>query len=117
MHAERRLDLRDRATLVKSWLATLHDGELTLRPRVTGPLPGWGALLRTALAWHVAYALVSYGSALAVSRSGSSNAVAQAVQSAGTAGVVLLTLALWWGGVALSSVAWWLGVLRVRQLS
>ena len=111
------LDLTCRRTLAKSWLATLHGSELSVRPRLTGPLPGWAALLRTALAWHVAYALVSFGGALAVARSGAHNAVAQAVQGAGTGGVLALTVALWWGGVALSSALWWCHVLQVRRVS
>lgn len=109
------LNLNDRRTLAKSWLATLHGPELTFRPRLVGPLPAWRPLLRTALAWHVAYALLSYAGALAVSRSAPSNAVAQAVASGGTAAVLVLTLALWLGGVALSSGLWWVEVRRARQ--
>ena len=66
-----RLDLHHRPTLLKSWLATLHAPELNVRPRVDGPLPGWGQLVRTALAWHVAYALVAYAGALLIARSDS----------------------------------------------
>lgn len=108
------LDLTHRPTLVKSWLATLHGPDLAVRPRLVGPLPAWGALVRTALAWHLAYALVAYGGSLAVSRSGSTNPVATAVRAGGSWGVVALTLALWWGGVALSSVLWWTAVRRAR---
>lgn len=109
-----RLDLHDRRTLAKSWLATLHGTELTFRPRLVGPLPGWGPLLRTALAWHVAYALTAYAGAVAVARSGSGSTIAQAVARGGVLAVVLLTLSLWFGAVALSSALWWLEVRRVR---
>lgn len=108
------LDLHHRPTLLKSWLATLHGPEFRVRPLFVGPLPGWGPLVRTALAWHVVYALVSYAGALAVSRSASTNAVASAIRSGGTAAVVLAAVVLWWGGVALSTVLWWAGVRRVR---
>jgi hypothetical protein len=110
-----RLDLHDRRTLAKSWLATLHGPELTFRPQEQGPLPGFGPLLRTALAWHVAYALTAYAGAVAVARRAADNAVAQAVSGAGTTGVVVLALALWWGGVALSSALWWGEIRRLRQ--
>jgi hypothetical protein len=112
-----RLDLHHRPTLLKSWLATLHGPELTVRPTLVGPLPGWFALLRTAAGWHLAYALMSYAGSLAVSRGEAANPVAVAVQEAGTTGVVVLTLVLWWGGVALSSSLWWAAVRRARQLS
>ena len=108
------IDLRHRPTLLKSWLATLHGPDLTARPRLVGPLPGWSLLLRTALAWHLAYALVAYAGAVAVARSGSTTAVAAAVQSGGTPAVVTLTLTLWWGGVVLSTVLWWTAVRRAR---
>ena len=110
------LDLTDRRVLLKSWLATLHGNELSVRPRVVGPLPSWGPLLRTALAWHLAYALVAYAGAVAVSRHPGGSALAQAVQQGGTAAVVTLTLVLWWGGVALSSLLWWAGVRQARAL-
>lgn len=109
------LDLTDRRTLLKSWLATLHGSELTVRPRLVGPLPSWGPLLRTALAWHVAYALVAYGGALAISRNAGGNALAQAVEQGGVPAVVGLALALWWGGVVLSSLLWWAHVRQARQ--
>ncbi|MCW2544476.1 MAG: hypothetical protein JWM40_2028, partial [Frankiales bacterium] len=72
------LDLADRRTLIKSWLATLHGPELTVSPRLTGPLPSWGSLLRTAASWHVAYALVALAGALAIARGSSQTAVAHA---------------------------------------
>ena len=108
------LDLHHRPTLLKSWLATLHGPELRVRPLFEGPLPAWGPLVRTALAWHVAYALVAYAGALAVSRSDSTNAVASAIRSGGTAGVVLAAVVLWWSGVALSTALWWTGIKRAR---
>lgn len=111
------LDLTDRRTLFKSWLATLHGSELTVRPRLTGPLPALGPLVRTALAWHLAYALVSFAGALAVSRHAGTSGVAQSVQQGGTPAIMGLALALWWGGVALSSLAWWAGVRQARQLN
>ena len=111
------LDLGDRRVLLKSWLATLHGSELTVRPRLTGPLPGWGPLVRTALAWHVAYALVSFAGALAVARHAGMSGVAQSVQQGGTPAVIGLAVVLWWGGVALSSLLWWVGVRHARQLS
>lgn len=111
------LDLTDRRTLLKSWLATLHGSELTVRPRLVGPLPSWGPLLRTAMAWHVAYALVAYAGALAISRHAGPSPIAQAVQQGGTAAVIVLALGVWWGGVALSSVLWWAGVRQARQVS
>jgi hypothetical protein len=112
-----RLDLHHRPTLVKSWLATLHGDTLSVRPQLEGPLPGWFRLIRTALAWHLAYALVAYAGALAVSLGQAANPIAVAVQGAGTAGLVMLTLLLWWGGVALSSSLWWAAVRQARQLS
>ena len=108
------LDLNDRATLLKCWLATLHGPEMRVAPRVDAPLPAWGPLVRTALAWHVAYALVSYAGALAVARSESTNAVAAAIRSGGTVTVVLAAVLLWWSGVGLSTALWWTGVKRVR---
>ena len=74
-----RLDLHHRPTLLKSWLATLHGPELTVRPTLVGPLPGWFALLRTAAGWHLAYALMSYAGSLAVSRGEAANPVAVAI--------------------------------------
>ena len=109
-----RLDLHDRPTLVKSWLATLHGPDVTVRPVLDGPLPGWGPLVRTAVAWHVAYALVAYAGALFVARSSSGNPVAAAVRNGGMPAVLVTTLAVWWGGVALSTGLWWLGVRRAR---
>ncbi len=107
------LDLADRRTLIKSWLATLHGAELTVRPRLTGPLPSWGELVRTAISWHVAYALVALAGALAIARSSSQTAVAHAVQSGGRPAVAAVTLVFWWGGVALTTALWW---IKVRQL-
>lgn len=112
-----RLDLHHRPTLVKSWLATLHGSELSVRPVLVGPLPRWSLLIRMALAWHLAYALVAFAGALAVSRGQASNGVAVSVQEGGTPAVVALALVLWWGGVALSSTLWWANVRRARQLA
>jgi hypothetical protein len=109
------LDLHDRRTLAKSWLATLHGPDITFRPTLVGPLPAWGPLLRTALAWHIAYALTSYAGALVISRVASSNPLARAIASGGTAAVVAVTLVLWMGGVVVSSGLWWVEVRRVRQ--
>jgi hypothetical protein len=108
-------DLHHRPTLVKNWLATLHGPELTVRPRLDEPLPSWGPLLRLALAWHVAYALVAYAGALLLSRSGSTSAVATAVREGGQLAVVVTALLVWWSGVALSTALWWAGVKRARQ--
>ena len=108
------LDLHHRPTLVKSWLATLHGPELRLRPVVDGPLPSWGSLVRTAVAWHVAYALVAYAGALAIARSSAGNSVADLVRAGGTVGVVVAALAVWWSGVGLSTALWWAGVRRAR---
>ena len=108
------LDLYHRPTLVKSWLATLHAAELRVQPSPVGPLPGWGPLLRTAAAWHVAYALFAYAGALVAARSGQS-AVAGLVRGAGTPGVLLTALVVWWAGVALSTAIWWMGIKRVRS--
>ena len=108
------LDLHHRPTLLKSWLATLHGPELRVRPLLRGPLPSWGPLLRTAAAWHVAYALVSYAGALAVARSSSPNAVAAALHRGGTPAVVAAAVAVWWAGVGLSTALWWSGVRRAR---
>jgi hypothetical protein len=109
------LDFHHRPTLLKSWLATLHGPNLTVRPRTVGPLPAWRELLPTAVAWHVAYALLAYAGALVVARSDSSSALAGIVRGGGLAGTLLLALAVWWGGVALSTGLWWAGVVRVRQ--
>jgi hypothetical protein len=109
-----RLDLHHRPTLVKSWLATLHGPQVTVRPILEGPLPGWAPLVRTAVAWHVAYALVAYAGALFVARSGSSNPIATAIQHGGIAAVLVTALAVWWGGVALSTGLWWTGIRRAR---
>lgn len=106
------LDLHHRPTLLKSWLASLHGPDL--RMRLSGPLPGWLPLLRTAAAWHVAYALVAYAGALAVARGSADNPVARVVQSGGTAAVVAAAVLLWWGGVGLSSAVWWQAVKRAR---
>jgi hypothetical protein len=103
-----------RGTMLKSWLATLHGPELTLQPKVEA-LPGWGPLVRTAVAWHVAYALMAYAGAVAIARGGSDGAVAQAVQSGGRPALVVLTLTLWWGGVALTTVLWWVKVRQARK--
>jgi hypothetical protein len=108
------LDLADRRTLVKSWLATLHGPELTVRPRVVGPLPAWRELLPTAIAWHVAYALVAYCGALIISRGGSDGAVAQAVQSGGRPALLIVTCLFWWGGVAMTTLLWWVKVRQIR---
>lgn len=109
------LDLADRRTLVKSWLATLHGPKLTVRPAVVGPLPSWGPLLRTALAWHLAYALVAFAGALAIARGSSQSAIAQAVQHGGRPAVVVVTIVFWWGGVALTTLLWWINVRRLRS--
>lgn len=109
-----RLDLHHRPTLVKSWLATLHGPEVTVRPVVEGPLPGWAPLLRTAVAWHIAYALVAYAGALVVARSGSTNPLAVAVEHGGLVAVLLTAFAVWWSGVALSTGLWWAGIRRAR---
>jgi hypothetical protein len=109
------LDFHHRPTLLKSWLATLHGPSLTVRPATTGPLPTWRALVPTAVSWHVAYALVAYAGALVVARSDSSSALAGVVRGGGLPATLLLALAVWWGGVALSTALWWAGVLRVRQ--
>ena len=108
------LDLADRRTLIKSWLATLHGPELTVQPRLVGPLPSWGALVRTAVAWHVAYALVAYAGALMISRQGSTSAVAQTVQNGGRPALIAVTCLFWWGGVGLTTAIWWLKVRQVR---
>ena len=108
-----RLDLSHRPTLLKSWLASLHGPDLRLR--LDGPLPGWAPLLRTAVAWHVAYALVAYAGALALSRSAAGNPVARAVHDGGTQAVVTATALIWWGGVALSSAVWWSAVKRAQS--
>lgn len=110
-----RLDFHHRPTLVKSWLATLHGPSLTVRPSPVGPLPGWRPLLRLAVSWHVAYALVAYAGALFISRSGSANPVAVAIRAGGTLGTVLATVGVWWGGVGLSTALWWTGVRRIRD--
>ena len=110
-----RLDLHHRPTLVKSWLASLHGPEVTVRPVLVGPLPGWAPLVRTALAWHVAYALVAYAGASFIARSASTNPVAAAVRAGGMPAVLVTTLAVWWGGVALSTGLWWTGVRRARS--
>lgn len=107
-------DLADRRLLLKSWLATLHGPELTFLPTAEAVTLPLAALVRTAAAWHLAYALLSYGGALMIAKSGAGNAVTQAVAAGGTAAVAAVTLTLWWGGVALSSVLWWSGVRRAR---
>jgi len=107
------LDLTHRGTLVKSWLATLHGSKLTIAPRLDEPLPGWGPLVTTAVAWHVAYALFAYSGALVIGRQAAEGAVGQAVQQGGTPALVIVTLGFWWGGVALTTLLWW---AKVRQL-
>lgn len=109
------LDLSDRRVLVRSWLATLHGPSPVLLPRPDAALPPLGPLVRTAIAWHIAYLLFSFAGALAVARSGSPNAVARSVEAGGTAAVVLGALLLWAAGVGLSSAVWWLGVRRLRS--
>lgn len=109
------LDLADRRTLVKSWLATLHGAELTVRPRLVGPLPSWRSLLSTAIGWHVAYALCAYAGALLVARRGTDNAVTTVLQQGGTPAVVVMALLLWWGGVAITTGLWWNQVREARQ--
>lgn len=106
------LDLHHRPTLLKSWLASLHGPDLRLR--LSGPLPGWAPLVRTAVAWHVAYALVAYAGALALARSNADNLVARLVHDGGTPAVVGAAVLLWWGGVGLSSAVWWQAVKRAR---
>jgi len=110
-----RLDLSHRPTLVKSWLATLHGQELRVQPVTVGPLPSWGTLLRTALAWHLAYALTSYAAALVLTRPTANGVLASALRGAGTAGTVAATLAIWWGAVGISTALWWSGVVRSRR--
>jgi hypothetical protein len=107
--------LPDRAQLVKSWLATLHGPGLRLRPPAVGSLPAWRTLLRTAAAWHVAYALVAYAGALVIARSGSTNLVAVAIRGGGTMATLLAALGIWWGGVGLSTVLWWARVRGRRR--
>lgn len=108
-------DLHDRATLLKSWLATLHGPGLSLRPRAVSPLPAWRPLLRTAVAWHVAYALVAYAGALVIARSGSTNPVAAAIRDGGSKATLLAALGIWWGGVGVSTVLWWAAVRGSRR--
>lgn len=107
-------DLATRGTLLKSWLATLHGPEITLQPKVEA-LPGWGPLVRTAVAWHVAYALMAYAGAVAIARGGSRGAIAQAAAQGGTTALIILTLVLWWGGVALTTGLWWIKVRQARR--
>jgi hypothetical protein len=109
------LDLHHRPTLLKSWLATLHGPELRLRPVVQGPLPAWAPLVRTAVAWHVAYALVAYAGALAIARSSAGNGVASLIRGGGTPAVLLAAVVVWWSGVALSTALWWTGIRRARS--
>jgi hypothetical protein len=109
------LDFHHRPTLVKSWLATLHGPGLNVWPSVVGPLPAWGLLVRTAVAWHVAYALLAYAGALVIARSGSTSPLAVAVHDGGTPATLLAALGVWWGGVGLSTVLWWTGVRRNRR--
>ena len=111
------LDLHHRPTLLKSWLATLHGPQVSLRPVTAGPLPGWGPLVRTALAWHVAYALAGYAGALVIARSSSTSSVALTLREHGTAAVVIAALAIWWSAVAVSTLLWWAGVRRARGVS
>ncbi|MCU1601306.1 MAG: hypothetical protein JWO22_2015 [Frankiales bacterium] len=111
------LDLHHRPTLLKSWLASLHGPQVSLRPATVGPLPGWGALVRTAVAWHVAYALAGYAGALVIARSSSTSAVAATLREHGTPAVVGATLAIWWGAVAASTALWWVGVRQARGVS
>lgn len=103
-----------RSTLLKSWLATLHGPELTLQPKLEA-LPAWGPLVRNAIAWHVAYALMAYAGALAIARGGSDGAVARTVQQGGLPALAVLTLVLWWGGVALTTALWWVKVRQARR--
>lgn len=109
------LDFHHRPTLVKSWLATLHGPQLTVRPQEVGPLPPWRSLIANAVGWHIAYALLAYAGALVVARSDSPSAVAVAVRDGGLTMTLLLALAVWWGGVALSTGLWWLCVMRLRK--
>lgn len=108
------LDLHDRATLLRSWLATLHGPELRFAPRLTGPLPGWALLLRTAVMWHVAYALVAYAGALTIAQSGSDSLFATTLHDGGRTAVVAAAVVIWWAGVGLSSALWWSAVRRAR---
>ncbi|MCU1595241.1 MAG: hypothetical protein JWO12_2633 [Frankiales bacterium] len=110
-----RLDLHHRPTLLKSWLATLHAPELTVSPRLVGPLPGWGQLVRSALAWHLVYALVAYAGALFVSRSDATSGIALILHDGGLPAVLLATVIIWWLGVGLSTALWWAGVQRARN--
>lgn len=109
------LDFHHRPTLLKSWLATLHGPAVSVRPASKGPLPGWRPLLRTAVAWHVAYALLAYLGALVVARSGGQSAVAAALRDGGTPAVVVAAVAVWWAGVGLSTALWWAGVQHHRR--
>ena len=108
------VDSASRSTLLKSWLATLHGSELSLQPKLEA-LPAWRPLVVNAVSWHVAYALMAYAGALAIARGGSDGAIAQAVQGGGRLALVILTLTLWWGGVALTTGLWWLKVRQVRN--
>jgi hypothetical protein len=107
-------DLASRTTLLKSWLATLHGSELSLEPKLEA-LPAWRPLVVNAVSWHIAYVLMAYAGALAIARGGSQGAIAQAVQNGGRPALVILTLALWWGGVALTTALWWVKVRQARN--
>ncbi|MCW2668771.1 MAG: hypothetical protein JWO27_668, partial [Frankiales bacterium] len=43
-----------------------------------------------------------------------SNPIATAIQHGGIAAVLVTALAVWWGGVALSTGLWWTGIRRAR---
>lgn len=109
------LDFHHRPTLLKSWLATLHGPEVRVTPRAVGPLPPWRPLLLTAIAWHVAYALTSYAGAMVLVRPAATGSVASALRNAGLAGTLLATVAIWWGAIAVCTIVWWVGVVRLRE--
>jgi uncharacterized membrane protein len=73
--------------------------------------------VRTAVSWHVAYALFAYAGALLVAKRGADNAVAHALQQGGHPAVIGMALVLWWGGVALTTALWWAKVRQLRRSS
>jgi hypothetical protein len=52
---------------------------------------------------------------VAVSRGSGSGRIARAVADNGTTGIVIMTVAVWAGGVVLSSALWWAGIRRARR--
>jgi hypothetical protein len=115
LEAVQPIDLTDRGVLLRSWLHTLHGPSIDPRPRTTGHLPALRQLLPTAVAWHVAYVVMSLCGALVVQRSGSQSLVAEELAAAGRPGLVIATLVLWWGGTATASVLWFAAVVSARQ--